>query len=127
MAILTCEANQTVGAVHPSDAGDAWPGADTDHWLGSEYAMRAALHAFRGYGDAPRELIRLNKPQSKRWPRRQRASSKAKRRQHPGAGEERSTSSGGRSSDAGMSDAFVKLLQSPLVAELVAVAATAAL
>jgi len=39
----------------------------------------------------------------------------------------RGTSGGGRSSDAGMSDAFVKLLQSPLVAELVAVAATAAL
>ena len=35
--------------------------------------------------------------------------------------------SGRRSSDANMSDAFVKLLQSPLVAELVAVAATAAL
>src|SRR6476469_4181162 len=32
-----------------------------------------------------------------------------------------------RSADGGMSDAFVKLLQSPLVAELVAVAATAAL
>ena len=39
----------------------------------------------------------------------------------------RGTSGGGQSSDAGMSDAFVKLLQSPLVAELVAVAATAAL
>ena len=34
---------------------------------------------------------------------------------------------GGRSSDAGMGDAFIKLLQSPLAAELVAVAATAAL
>jgi hypothetical protein len=32
-----------------------------------------------------------------------------------------------RSSDAGMGEAFIKLLQSPLVAELVAVAATAAL
>jgi hypothetical protein len=32
-----------------------------------------------------------------------------------------------RSADGGMSDAFIKLLQSPLVAELVAVAATAAL
>ena len=32
-----------------------------------------------------------------------------------------------RSSDAGMGDAFIKLLQSPLAAELVAVAATAAL
>ncbi|MEP6982439.1 MAG: hypothetical protein ABI853_02195 [Sphingomicrobium sp.] len=41
---------------------------------------------------------------------------------------ERRTDGGGRrSSDAGMSDAFIKLLQSPLVAELVAVAATAAL
>ena len=41
-----------------------------------------------------------------------------------------SPSSGGggsRSSDSGMGDAFIKLLQSPLVAELVAVAATAAL
>jgi hypothetical protein len=35
--------------------------------------------------------------------------------------------SGRRSSDDGMGEAFVKLLQSPLVAELVAVAATAAL
>jgi len=35
--------------------------------------------------------------------------------------------SGRRSSDAGMGDAFIKLLQSPLAAELVAVAATAAL
>jgi hypothetical protein len=40
---------------------------------------------------------------------------------------ERRTEGGRRSSDAGMSDAFIKLLQSPLVAELVAVAATAAL
>ena len=41
---------------------------------------------------------------------------------------ERRTSGGGRrSSDAGMGDAFIKLLQSPLAAELVAVAATAAL
>ena len=34
---------------------------------------------------------------------------------------------GGSSSDNGMGDAFIKLLQSPLVAELVAIAATAAL
>jgi len=34
---------------------------------------------------------------------------------------------GSRSSDNGMGDAFIKLLQSPLAAELVAVAATAAL
>lgn len=34
---------------------------------------------------------------------------------------------GSRSSDGGMGDAFIKLMQSPLVAELVAVAATAAL
>ena len=34
---------------------------------------------------------------------------------------------GGRSSDGGMGEAFIKLLQSPLVAELVAVAATAGL
>ncbi len=40
----------------------------------------------------------------------------------------RVSSSGGRSrSQEGMGDAFIKLLQSPLVAELVAVAATAAL
>jgi len=41
--------------------------------------------------------------------------------------ERRSGGGSRRSSDAGMSDAFIKLLQSPLVAELVAVAATAAL
>ena len=42
--------------------------------------------------------------------------------------ERRSDSGGGkRSSDASMGDAFIKLLQSPLAAELVAVAATAAL
>jgi hypothetical protein len=42
--------------------------------------------------------------------------------------ERRSDSAGGqRSSDASMGDAFIKLLQSPLAAELVAVAATAAL
>lgn len=34
---------------------------------------------------------------------------------------------GSRSSDAGMGEAFIKLMQSPLVAELVAVGATAAL
>src|SRR5690242_2429245 len=37
------------------------------------------------------------------------------------------SSSGGSRSQEGMGDAFIKLLQSPLVAELVAVAATAAL
>jgi hypothetical protein len=41
--------------------------------------------------------------------------------------ERRGGGGGRRSADPGMSDAFVKLLQSPLVAELVAVAATAAL
>jgi hypothetical protein len=41
--------------------------------------------------------------------------------------ERKSSTGGGRSSDAGMGDAFIKLLQSPLAAELVAVAATAAL
>ena len=41
--------------------------------------------------------------------------------------ERRTDGIGRRSSDAGMSDAFIKLLQSPLVAELVAVAATSAL
>jgi hypothetical protein len=39
----------------------------------------------------------------------------------------RATSSGGSSSSEGVGDAFIKLLQSPLAAELVAVAATAAL
>lgn len=39
----------------------------------------------------------------------------------------RPSSGGGKSSKDGMGDAFIKLLQSPLVAELVAVAATAAL
>jgi len=41
--------------------------------------------------------------------------------------ERRSDEGGRRTSDAGMGDAFIKLLQSPLAAELVAVAATAAL
>src|SRR4051812_45241387 len=41
--------------------------------------------------------------------------------------ERRADGSGRRSSDDGMGDAFIKLLQSPLVADLVAVAATAAL
>lgn len=41
--------------------------------------------------------------------------------------ERRSSGGGRRSDDAGMGEAFIKLLQSPLVAELVAVAATAAL
>jgi hypothetical protein len=41
--------------------------------------------------------------------------------------ERRTDQRGRRSSDAGMSDAFIKLLQSPLVADLVAVAATSAL
>ena len=41
--------------------------------------------------------------------------------------ERRSNDGGRRSSDANMGDAVIKLLQSPLVAELVAVAATAAL
>jgi hypothetical protein len=41
--------------------------------------------------------------------------------------ERRSVDGGRRSSDSGMGDAFIKLLQSPLAAELVAVAATAAL
>ena len=41
--------------------------------------------------------------------------------------ERRSGDGGRRSDDAGMGEAFIKLLQSPLVAELVAVAATAAL
>jgi hypothetical protein len=39
----------------------------------------------------------------------------------------RRPSTGGAGSQEGMGDAFIKLLQSPLVAELVAVAATAAL
>ena len=39
----------------------------------------------------------------------------------------RKSSSGGSRSQEGMGEAFIKLLQSPLVAELVAVAATAAL
>src|SRR4051812_45503080 len=41
--------------------------------------------------------------------------------------ERRSGDRGRRSDDAGVGDTFIKLLQSPLVAELVAVAATAAL
>jgi len=41
--------------------------------------------------------------------------------------ERRSSGGGRRTSDAGMGDAFIKLLQSPLAAELVAVAATASL
>jgi hypothetical protein len=46
-------------------------------------------------------------------------------RKSKAATERRSAGRGRRASDAG--DAFIKLLQSPLVAELVAVAATAAL
>ena len=53
------------------------------------------------------------------------------KRSNAGTALARASSSGDRgklrSSDNGMSDAFIKLLQSPLVAELVAVAATAAL
>jgi hypothetical protein len=45
----------------------------------------------------------------------------------PAVVERRSSGRGQRSNDAGMGDAFIKLLQSPLAAELVAVAATAAL
>jgi hypothetical protein len=45
----------------------------------------------------------------------------------PAVVERKSGNGGQRSSDAGMGDAFIKLLQSPLAAELVAVAATAAL
>ena len=46
----------------------------------------------------------------------------------PALVDRRSSGGGGRrTSDAGMGDAFIKLLQSPLAAELVAVAATAAL
>src|SRR3954454_17501781 len=41
--------------------------------------------------------------------------------------ERRDSGGGRRSNDSNMGDAFIKLLQSPLVAELVAVAATAAL
>ena len=44
MAFLTCEANQTVGAVHPKAMPVMLrPGADTDHWLGSEYADACSL------------------------------------------------------------------------------------
>jgi len=55
-------------------------------------------------------------------------SSKSERKTGTSVGRVSSADSGGsRSSDNGMGDAFIKLLQSPLVAELVAVAATAAL
>ena len=51
-----------------------------------------------------------------------------KKRSKPGTSVARvSSGRGSKSSDNGMGDAFVKLLQSPIVAELVAVAATAAL
>ena len=44
MAFLTCEANQTVGAVHPKAMPVMLrPGAETDHWLGSEYADACSL------------------------------------------------------------------------------------
>src|SRR5205809_5854206 len=45
----------------------------------------------------------------------------------PAVVDRRSSGGGRRSNDAGMGDAFIKLLQSPFAAELVAVAATAAL
>src|SRR6476660_7413756 len=55
-------------------------------------------------------------------------SSKSERKTGTSVGRVSSADSGNsRSSDNGMGDAFIKLLQSPLVAELVAVAATAAL
>jgi hypothetical protein len=57
-----------------------------------------------------------------------RRSAGAKGASKPGSAVERRSDGGGRrSTDAGMGDAFIKLLQSPLAAELVAVAATAAL
>ena len=43
------------------------------------------------------------------------------------SGSDRRTGGDRRSADGSMGDAFIKLLQSPLVAELVAVAATSAL
>ena len=54
--------------------------------------------------------------------------SKSEKTRRTGTVVARRTSGGGRSrSQDSMGDAFIKLLQSPLVAELVAVAATAAL
>jgi hypothetical protein len=56
------------------------------------------------------------------------ASKSRKKTSKTGTAVARASSGGRRSrSDEGMGDAFIKLLQSPLVAELVAVAATAAL
>jgi hypothetical protein len=58
---------------------------------------------------------------------RQRAGETSKTRKTGTSVAKRSSSSGGSGSQENMGEAFVKLLQSPLVAELVAVAATAAL
>ena len=65
------------------------------------------------------------KATSKRSATKARASARA-RSKPTGSGERRDGDSGRRSSDTA-GDAFIKLLQSPFVAELVAVAATAAL
>lgn len=44
MAFLTCEANETVGAVHPKAMPVMLrPGADVDQWLGSERADACSL------------------------------------------------------------------------------------
>jgi hypothetical protein len=58
---------------------------------------------------------------------RQRAGETSKTRKTGTSVAKRSSSSGGSGSQENMGEAVVKLLQSPLVAELVAVAATAAL
>ena len=58
---------------------------------------------------------------------RQRAGETSKTRKTGTSVAKRSSSSGGSGSQENMGEAFVKLLQSPLVAELVAVAATATL
>ena len=44
MAFLTCDANETVGAVHPKAMPVMlMPGADVEHWLGSERADACEL------------------------------------------------------------------------------------
>src|SRR4051794_7353429 len=99
-----------------------------------------ALRTAGGYGDASRELSherishRSKEMAKKATGKRGNAkSASAKSGGRPGSSksqavvERRSGDHGRRSADAGVGDAFIKLLQSPLVAELVAVAATAAL
>src|SRR5438552_4153269 len=91
--------------------------------------------AVRGYGDAAHELSNQKPIGTGAGTMAKKATSKAgskaksggKGKSGSGALVERRRDGGGRRSSDNAGDAFIKLLQSPFVAELVAVAATAAL